>query len=99
MFVNKYALYMPSWKDKIIFCAFHKTNRSHGFNIEIGKNLEHKNFLGVLMAFSSVLRWFINLGVTLGPGQGLERSPTVWGNEQSSDCPPRTSLTLGLETP
>lgn len=83
---------------KLSFVLF-TNNRSHGFNIEIGKNLEHKNFLGVLMAFSSAIQWFINLGVTLGPGQGLERSPTVWGNEQSSDCPKRTSLPLGLETP
>lgn len=27
MFVNKYDLYMPSWDDKTLFCAFHKTNK------------------------------------------------------------------------
>lgn len=32
---------------KNYFLCFHKTsNKSHGFNIEIGKNLERKNFLG-----------------------------------------------------
>lgn len=102
MLANEYALYVPSWEDKIIFCAFNKTNDQ----IQKLARIESMRSAWVaLRALSRARQGSINSDVVKGPGDGSQGAPSApcqpraKRSTQGPGCLNGAALPLGLKAP